>query len=105
MLEKFVILWPFLSYLECFDLFDAHSEDEDIFESHLFGHLDVRAVHRADGQSAVDLKFCKNVFLTLNRNVFPHHEFHVSSSGGLGSRRRDLLGQIRGRDDLLGVGH
>ena len=46
--------------------------------------LDVGAVHRADGQRAVQ------------------RELHVAGARGLRARRGDLLGQLGRREDLLG---
>ena len=45
---------PFL--LEFIDLINFHAENEDIFCSHLFTHLDVRAIQSPDRQRAVELK-------------------------------------------------
>src|SRR5690606_16545825 len=74
------------------DLGRAVAEDEDVVFADVVVDLDVGAVHRADGERAVEC------------------QLHVARTGRFGAGGGDLLGQIRRRhDDLRGrytvVGH
>ena len=66
------------------DLFGRQAEQEEVFLARLLGHLDRRAVARADGQGAV------------------HHELHVARAAGLVAGGRDLVGDVAGGDQPLG---
>ena len=65
-------------------LFRGQAEQEEVLLAGFLGHLDGRAVARADGQRAV------------------HHELHVARAAGLVAGGRDLVGDIAGRDQPLG---
>ncbi len=52
----------------------THAENKDIFSADLIMNLDVRTVHGADGQRAVQ------------------RHLHVAGAGSFGSRRGNLLG-------------
>ena len=69
------------------DLLGGQAEDEDVLRADVLADLDVGAVERADGERAVE------------------RELHVAGARGLHARRRDLLGEVRGRDDRLGEAH
>ena len=73
-------------------LLGGQAEDDDVVAAHMLEDLDIGAVQRADGERAVQ------------------RELHVAGARGLHARRRDLLGEIGGRNDHLGqadivVGH
>ena len=63
------------------------TEQEEILDADFLADLDVGAVHRADRQRAV------------------HLELHVAGAGRFLAGGGNLLRQIRGRIDLLAVGH
>ena len=69
------------------DFFDGEAEDEDVLVADFFLHFHVGAVKRTDGERAVE------------------GELHVAGTRGFGARGRNLFGEVRGRDDLLGEGH
>ena len=66
------------------DLIGRQAEEEEVLLAGFFGHFDRRAVARADRQRAV------------------HHELHVAGAAGLVTGGRDLVGDVAGRDQLLG---
>ena len=68
-----------------FGFIGIEPEDEDIILPHLFAYLDIGPVQGADGQGAVQ------------------RELHVAGAGGLGAGGGDLLGEIGGRNDQLGL--
>ena len=67
------------------DLLGGQAEDECILLSDLLHNLNVRAVHRAECQRAVQ------------------HQLHVRGSGRFLGSSRNLLGDIRCREDQLRV--
>ena len=69
--------------LQVLHLVDVHAEQEEVLGAHLFAHFDVGAVKSADGECPVQL------------------ELHVAGARRFGASRRQLLAQIRRRDDLL----
>ena len=66
------------------DLIDGEAEDKNIFRTDFFTDLDVGAVEGANREGSVE------------------GEFHVAGARGFLAGRRNLLGEIRGRDDFLG---
>ena len=66
-------------------LLGGHAEDEDVLPADMLADLDVGAVEGADGERAVE------------------RELHVAGARRLHAGRRDLLGQVGGRDDPLGT--
>ena len=68
------------------DLRRGAAEDEDVFAPDLLHDFDVGAVQGADGQRAVE------------------GQLHVAGARGLHAGRGDLLGEIGGGNDLLGLG-
>src|SRR5262249_24908548 len=62
----FVVLPGIVVRPECVYLGGSQAEDKDVVVAHLFANLDVRAVHRADGESATE------------------SELHVTCAGGFG---------------------
>jgi len=68
------------------DRVDPGAEDEDVLVADFLVDLHVGAVHGADDHPAV------------------HHELHVAGPRGLGARGRDVLAELGGGDDDLGVG-
>ena len=66
-------------------LLDGQPEEKEILRAGFFTHFDVGTIEGADSQRAV------------------HHELHIAGSGGLLTGGGDLLGQIGGRVDQLGV--
>jgi hypothetical protein len=66
------------------DFLRAQPEQEEVLLARLLGHLDGGAVARADGQCPV------------------HHELHVAGAAGFVPGRRDLVGDVGGRDQPLG---
>ena len=67
------------------DLLDARAEDIIILESRALNDFDVRAVHRPERDRAVQ------------------HQLHVARAGCLRASRRNLLRDIRRRNDVLCV--
>ena len=67
------------------DLFDGRAEDLVVLQPRPLDNLDIRAVHRAQGHSTVK------------------HQLHIAGAGGLRPGGRDLLGDIRRGDNMLGV--
>ena len=65
-------------------LLRGQAEHEKVFLTRRLGHLDGRAVTRAQRQGAV------------------HHEFHVARAAGLVTRRGNLVGNIARRNQALG---
>ena len=69
------------------NLLDREAEDENILIPDLLADLDVGAVERADGERAVQRKF------------------HVAGARGFLAGGGNLLGEVGGRNDLLGERH
>ena len=65
-------------------LLRRQAEEEEVLLARFRRHLDRRAVARADRQRAV------------------HHEFHVARAAGFVARRRNLVGDVAGGDQVLG---
>src|SRR5512137_1245126 len=66
-------------------LFSGQTEEEEILSAHFLADLDVGAIQGSDGERSV------------------HREFHVSGSRCFFSSRRNLLGEIGSRVDVLAV--
>src|ERR1035438_8584058 len=69
------------------DLLHGHSEYEDVLVADLLADLHIGPVKRSDRERTVE------------------GELHVARSRRLLAGRRDLLGEIGGRDDLFGQGN
>jgi len=65
----------------------GQAENEDVVPAHRIHDFDIGAVQGADGERPVE------------------GEFHVARARGLHAGRGDLLGEVRRRDDLFGLGH
>ena len=70
-------------FVEADDLIRGLTERIDVLRSDQFGDLDVGAVHRSEGDCAVQ------------------HELHVGCAGCLFGCQGDLFGDIRCRDQLF----
>ena len=68
------------------DLLHGVTEDILVVPASLLGDLHVGAVQGTQGHSAVE------------------HQLHVAGAGSLGAGRRNLLGNVGGGDDVLGIG-
>ncbi|KNC22834.1 hypothetical protein FF38_08040 [Lucilia cuprina] len=72
--------------LKSFNFIDGHTENEDVFIAHLFGHFNISTIQSTNGQGTVQ------------------HEFHVTSTGSFSTSSGDLFGQISSGHDFLGQG-
>ena len=68
------------------DLLHGCAEDILVFDAGFLDDLHIGTVQSAQGHSAVE------------------HQLHVAGAGGLRAGRGDLLGNVGGGDDMLGVG-
>lgn len=91
--------------LQVFDFVFFHAENENVVQTHFFGHFDVGTVQSSDGKSSVQLFYEEKIewhHFNWNSNKPPYHKLHVASAGGFGTGSRDLFAQIGRRDDLFG---
>ena len=70
---------------QCIDFLHSRTKYEDVVLSNFLVDLNVRAIHSSNNETPI------------------HHEFHVASAWSLCSCSRDMLAEVRGRDDNLGV--
>ena len=72
-----IILRVIAAAFELFDFGGLHTENEDVVFAHRVENLDVRAVHGAQGNCAVE------------------HQFHIARAARFGAGERNLFGNIR----------
>ncbi len=86
-IQLLVFLAPFQRIVafgfQRFHLFNGMTEDKDILFTHLLGNLDVRAVQRPDSERAIQ------------------RQLHIAGAGGFLTGSRNLLGDIRRRDQFF----
>ncbi len=72
--------------LEVFNLLNPSSENENVLGTNLLIDFNISSIHGSNNQPSI------------------HHKLHIAGSRSLSASCRDMLAQLRGRDDDLGIG-